>query len=113
MYWIRRSIRLDVYNKAKRLKAIEGMLAMGDRKIGEGNLIEAVNCIVTGEELLRQYSLLAMLEGSKGKPFNDRRFGITEQTVDFSRRLNDMRVAVNPIGGEEINSSRLPTQEAY
>jgi len=39
LYWIRRSIRLDVYNKAKRLKAIEGMLAMGERKIGEGNLL--------------------------------------------------------------------------
>ena len=91
LYWIRRSLRLDVYNKHKRLKAIEGMLTMAQRKMAEGNLKEGLNCTVTGQELLRQYRLLAILESSKGKQFNDRRFEISEETVHLSQRLKEMR----------------------
>ncbi|MNO30278.1 O-Antigen ligase [compost metagenome] len=87
VYWIRRSIRLDKYNNAKWVKGIEGMLMMGRKKLAEGNRMEAINCIASGNELLRQYRVLAEYEANKGEQHNDRKFQMTEQADDLSRRL--------------------------
>lgn len=88
LYWIRRSIQLDKYNSVKWVKGIEGMLMMGRKKLAEGNRMEAISCIALGNELLREYRVLAEYEGSKGEQHNDRKFQITEQADDLSRRLS-------------------------
>lgn len=88
LYWIRRSIQLDKYNSVKRVKGIEGMLMMGRKKLAEGNRMEAISCIASGNELLREYRVLAEYERSKGEQHNDRKFQITEQADDLSRRLS-------------------------
>lgn len=88
LYWIHRSIRLDVYNNAKWVKAIEGMLVMGHTKLVEGNTSEALTCIASGQVLLRQYRMLAEYEATQGEQHNDRKFRITEQADDLGRRLN-------------------------
>ncbi|WP_052414742.1 O-antigen ligase family protein [Paenibacillus sp. FSL R5-0345] len=88
LYWVRRSLRLDKYNNAKWVKGIEGMLMMGRKKLAEGNRTEAMNCIASGNELLRQYRVLAEFEASKGEQHNDRKFHMTEQADDLSRRLS-------------------------
>ncbi|KAA1188802.1 O-antigen ligase family protein [Paenibacillus sp. B2(2019)] len=88
LYWIRRSIQLDKYNSVKWVKGIEGMLMMGRKKLAEGNRMEAISCIASGNELLREYRVLAEYEGSKGEQHNDRKFQITEQADDLSRRLS-------------------------
>lgn len=88
LYWIRRSIQLDKYNSVKWVKGIEGMLMMGRKKLAEGNRMEALSCIASGNELLREYRVLAEYEGSKGEQHNDRKFQITEQADDLSRRLS-------------------------
>ncbi|MEK5256848.1 O-antigen ligase family protein [Paenibacillus sp. FSL F4-0125] len=88
LYWVRRSLRLDKYNNAKWVKGIEGMLMMGWKKLAEGNRTEAISCIASGNELLRQYRVLVEFEASKGEQHNDRKFHITEQADDLSRRLS-------------------------
>ncbi|WP_449601149.1 O-antigen ligase family protein [Paenibacillus sp. Marseille-Q9583] len=88
LYWIRRSIQLDKYNSVKWVKGIEGMLMMGRKKLAEGNRMEAISCIASGNELLREYKVLAKYEASKGEQHNDRKFQITEQADDLSRRLS-------------------------
>ncbi|WP_419885255.1 O-antigen ligase family protein [Paenibacillus sp. B-A-8] len=88
LYWVRRSLRLDKYNNAKWVKGIEGMLMMGRKKLAEGNRKEAMNCIASGNELLRQYRVLVEFEASKGEQHNDRKFHMTEQADDLSRRLS-------------------------
>lgn len=88
LYWIRRSIKLDKYNSVKWVKGIEGMLMMGRKKLAEGNRMEVISCIASGNELLREYRVLAEYEASKGEQHNDRKFQITEQADDLSRRLS-------------------------
>lgn len=88
LYWIRRSIKLDKYNSVKWVKGIEGMLMMGRKKLAEGNRMEAISCIASGNELMREYRVLAEYEASKGEQHNDRKFQITEQADDLSRRLS-------------------------
>ncbi|CAH1057918.1 O-antigen ligase family protein [Paenibacillus pseudetheri] len=88
LYWIHQSIRLDKYNNTKWVKGIHGMLMMGRKKLAEGNRMEAISCIASGNELLRQYRVLAEYEASKGEQHNDRKFYMTEQADDLSRRLN-------------------------
>jgi hypothetical protein len=88
LYWVRRSLRLDKYNNAKWVKGIEGMLMMGRKKLAEGNRTEAMNCIASGNELLRQYRVLVEFEAGKGEQHNDRKFHMTEQADDLSRRLS-------------------------
>jgi hypothetical protein len=90
LYWIRRSIWLDKYNNAKWVKGIEGMLMMGRKKLAEGNRVEAINCFASGNELLRQYRVLAEYEAGKGEQHNDRKFQMTEQADDLSRRLSGL-----------------------
>jgi hypothetical protein len=90
LYWIRRSIWLDKYNNAKWVKGIEGMLMMGRKKLAEGNRVEAINCFASGNELLRQYRVLAEYEAGKGEQHNDRKFQMTEQADDLSRRLRGL-----------------------
>ncbi|WHY18768.1 O-antigen ligase family protein [Paenibacillus sp. G2S3] len=88
LYWIHRSIKLDKYNYVKWVKGVEGMLMMGRKKLAEGNRMEAMGCIASGNELLRQYRALAEYEASKGEQHNDRKFQMTEQADDLSRRLS-------------------------
>ncbi|WP_340005062.1 O-antigen ligase family protein [Paenibacillus sp. FSL K6-0276] len=88
LYWIRQSIQLDKYNNAKWVKGIEGMLMIGRKKLAEGNRMEAINCVASGNELLRQYRVLAEYEASRGEQHNDRKFYMTEQADDLSRRLS-------------------------
>lgn len=88
LYWIHRSIKLDKYNYVKWVKGVEGMLMMGRKKLAEGNRMEAMSCIASGNELLRQYRVLAEYEASKGEQHNDRKFQMTEQADDLSRRLS-------------------------
>jgi hypothetical protein len=90
LYWIRRSIQLDKYNSVKWVKGIEGMLMMGRKKLAEGNRVEAINCFASGNELLRQYRVLADYEAGKGEQHNDRKFQMTEQADDLSRRLRGL-----------------------
>ncbi|WP_339318852.1 O-antigen ligase family protein [Paenibacillus sp. FSL R10-2734] len=87
LYWIRQSIRLDKYNNTKWVKAIEGMLIMGQTKLAEGNRKEALICVASGNELLREYTMLAEEEASKGEQHNDREFRMTQKADDLSRRL--------------------------
>lgn len=88
LYWIHQSIRLDKYNNTKWVKGIDGLLIMGRKKLAEGNRMEAISCIASGNALLRQYRVLAEYEVSKGEQHNDRKFYMTEQADDLSRRLN-------------------------
>ncbi|MEK5399326.1 O-antigen ligase family protein [Paenibacillus sp. FSL K6-2859] len=90
LYWIRRSIQLDKYKSVKWVKGIEGMLMMGRKKLAEGNRVEAINCFASGNELLRQYRVLADYEAGKGEQHNDRKFQMTAQADDLSRRLRGL-----------------------
>ncbi|ASA26497.1 hypothetical protein B9T62_27355 [Paenibacillus donghaensis] len=87
LYWVRRSLQLDRYNVQKHLAAIEGMLGMAERKRAEGEERAAMNAAAAGTELLRQYRLLAVEEGRRGKQHNDRYFGDREEAVSLHRRL--------------------------
>ncbi|MEK4477018.1 O-antigen ligase family protein [Paenibacillus sp. FSL R7-0048] len=88
LYWMRQSLRLDKYNNAKWVKAIEGMLLMGQKKLAEGNRKEGLVCVASGNELLLEYRRLAEEEANKGGQHNDREFQMTEQADDLSRRLS-------------------------
>jgi hypothetical protein len=88
LYWINQSFRLDKYNNAKWVKAIEGMLLMGQKKLAEGNRKEGLVCVASGNELLLEYRRLAEEEANKGGQHNDREFQMTEQADDLSRRLS-------------------------
>ncbi|OMD93459.1 hypothetical protein BSK54_28880 [Paenibacillus odorifer] len=88
LYWIDQSFRLDKYNNAKWVKAIEGMLLMGQKKLAEGNRKEGLVCVASGNELLLEYRRLAEEEANKGGQHNDREFQMTEQADDLSRRLS-------------------------
>ncbi|WP_248549637.1 O-antigen ligase family protein [Paenibacillus odorifer] len=88
LYWIGQSLRLDKYNNAKWVKAIEGMLLMGQKKLAEGNRKEGLVCVASGNELLLEYRKLAEEEANKGGKHNDREFQMTEQADDLSRRLS-------------------------
>ncbi|OMD08573.1 hypothetical protein BJP47_29620 [Paenibacillus odorifer] len=88
LYWIGQSLRLDKYNNAKWVKAIEGMLLMGQKKLAEGNRKEGLICVASGNELLLKYRRLAEEEANKGGQHNDREFRMTEQADDLSRRLS-------------------------
>ncbi|MEK3863777.1 O-antigen ligase family protein [Paenibacillus sp. FSL H7-0716] len=88
LYWIGQSLKLDTYNNAKWVKAIEGMLLMGQKKLAEGNRKEGLICVASGNELLLEYRRLAEEEANKGGQHNDREFRMTEQADDLSRRLS-------------------------
>jgi hypothetical protein len=88
LYWMHRSLELDLYNNAKWVQAVEGMLIMGRKKLAIGDRIEAIKCVASGSELLRQYRMLAEQEASRGSQHNDRKFHLTEQSDDLSRRLS-------------------------
>ncbi|OMD56828.1 O-antigen ligase family protein [Paenibacillus odorifer] len=88
LYWMRQSLRLDKYNNAKWMKAIEGMFLMGQKKLAEGNRKEGLVCVASGNELLLEYRKLAEEEANKGGQHNDREFQMTEQADDLSRRLS-------------------------
>ncbi|MEC0220273.1 hypothetical protein P4H31_03450, partial [Paenibacillus odorifer] len=88
LYWIGQSLRLDKYNNAKWVKAIEGMLLMGQKKLAEGKRKEGLVCVASGNELLLEYRKLAEEEANKGGQHNDREFQMTEQADDLSRRLS-------------------------
>lgn len=91
MYWVRRSLKADIFNAAKRLAAIEGMLKMAERGWAEGNRQRAADSAAAGLELLRQYSLLAGREHSAGRRHNDRGFGIDEQAEGVYLRLRALQ----------------------
>ncbi|MEK4882141.1 MULTISPECIES: O-antigen ligase family protein [Paenibacillus] len=88
LYWIGQSFKLDTYNNGKWVKAIEGMLLMGQKKLAEGNRKEGLICVASGNELLLEYRRLAEEEANKGGQHNDREFRMTEQADDLSRRLS-------------------------
>ncbi|AWV35811.1 O-antigen ligase family protein [Paenibacillus odorifer] len=88
LYWIGQSLKLDTYNNGKWVKAIEGMLLMGQKKLAEGNRKEGLICVASGNELLLEYRRLAEEEANKGGQHNDREFRMTEQADDLSRRLS-------------------------
>ena len=91
LYWVRRSLKADIFNAAKRLAAIEGMLKMAERNLAEGNRRRAADSAAAGLELLRQYSLLAGREHSAGRRHNDRGFGINEQAEGVYLRLRALQ----------------------
>lgn len=91
LYWVRRSLKADIFNAAKRLAAIEGMLKMAERGWAEGNRQRAADSAAAGLELLRQYSLLAGREHSAGRRHNDRGFGINEQAEGVYLRLRALQ----------------------
>ncbi|WP_052422109.1 O-antigen ligase family protein [Paenibacillus sp. FSL P4-0081] len=91
LYWVRRSLKADIFNAAKRLAAIEGMLKMAERGWAEGNRQRAADSAAAGLELLRQYSLLAGREYSAGRRHNDRGFGINEQAEGVYLRLRALQ----------------------
>lgn len=91
LYWVRRSLKADIFNAAKRLAAIEGMLKMAERGLAEGNRQRAADSAAAGLELLRQYSLLAGREHSAGRRHNDRGFGINEQAEGVYLRLRALQ----------------------
>jgi hypothetical protein len=90
LYWVRRSLQLDVYNTAKRLGAAEGMLGLSQRELMAGDRHSAADSAAAGLELLRQYSLLAAGELGKGPQHNDRRFGIRPEAGGMSLRLKNL-----------------------
>lgn len=91
LYWVCRSLKADIFNAAKRLAAIEGMLKMAERGLAEGNRQRAADSAAAGLELLRQYSLLAGREHSLGRRHNDRGFGINEQAEGVYLRLRALQ----------------------
>lgn len=91
LYWVRRSLKADIFNAAKRLAAIEGMLKMAERGWAEGNRQRAADSAAAGLELLRQYSLLAGREHSAGRRHNDRGFGTNEQAEGVYLRLRALQ----------------------
>ncbi|MEK5490894.1 O-antigen ligase family protein [Paenibacillus sp. FSL R7-0297] len=91
LYWVRLSLKADIFNAAKRLAAIEGMLKMAERGLAEGNRQRAADSAAAGLELLRQYSLLAGREHSAGRRHNDRGFGINEQAEGVYLRLRALQ----------------------
>ncbi|WP_246354348.1 O-antigen ligase family protein [Paenibacillus phytohabitans] len=91
LYWVRRSLKADIFNAAKRRAAIEGMLKMAERGWAEGDRRRAADSAAAGLELLRQYSLLAGREYSAGRRHNDRGFGINEQAEGVYLRLRALQ----------------------
>ena len=93
LYWIRRSLQLDIYNYAKRVSVVEGLLAMGQRKLAVGRIGEAQNTAAAGMELLRQYRLLVEQENRSGGQHNDRQFRVTEEADSLDWRLRGLLLA--------------------
>ncbi|WP_410512347.1 O-antigen ligase family protein [Paenibacillus sp. BR2-3] len=88
LYWVRRSLSLDVYNYGKRTKAIDGMLLLSQRRLAAGDKEGALRSAASGLELLRQYRLLA--DNADGGRYNDRSFHLTEQAVSIGQRLKSL-----------------------
>ncbi|MBT2292472.1 O-antigen ligase family protein [Paenibacillus albidus] len=87
LHWIRRSLRLDLYNYAKWEEGARYMLQLGTRKLESGEAEAAQRCGAAGLELLRQYRLRVQLDERGGKRHNDRRFAFTEEAGAIGREL--------------------------
>lgn len=72
LHWIRRSLKADVYNTAKRVKAIDGMLDMSQRRLKAGDRAGGTASASAGLNLLHQFRLQADSECRKGQQHNDR-----------------------------------------
>lgn len=91
LYWVRRSLQADIFNAAKRMAAIEGMLKMAERGLAEGDRQRSADSAAAGLELLRQYSLLAGKELSIGRQHNDRGFRINKEAEAAYLRLRTLQ----------------------
>ncbi|GGG11520.1 hypothetical protein GCM10010912_64900 [Paenibacillus albidus] len=87
LHWIRRSLRLDLYNYAKWEEGARYMLRLGTRKLESGEAEAAQRCGAAGLELLRQYRLRVQLDERGGERHNDRRFAFTEEAGAIGREL--------------------------
>ncbi|MDQ0196718.1 O-antigen ligase family protein [Paenibacillus wynnii] len=90
LYWVRRSLRLDVYNFKKRTIAIHAMLLLGERRLEAGDKKGAFLSASSGLELLREYKLLAGRAGSK--EYNDRSFHLTDQATNLGQQLDSLMI---------------------
>ncbi|WP_379131379.1 O-antigen ligase family protein [Paenibacillus sp. sgz500958] len=100
LYWIRRSLSLDVYNFRQRTLAVQGLLKLAERRMAVGDRVGAEHSATAGLELLRQYQLLADSDASH--QFNDRCFHLTQQAAGLRQRLQSLL--------PEQRQSLLPTQ---
>ncbi|MRN56961.1 O-antigen ligase family protein [Paenibacillus monticola] len=100
LYWIRRSLQLDVYNYVKRVRVVEGLLAMGQGRLAAGRVGEAQNSAAAGMELLRQYRLLVEQENIRGGRHNDRHFRVTEEADSLDWRLRGLLIAAGDSEGK-------------
>ncbi|KGE20951.1 O-antigen ligase family protein [Paenibacillus wynnii] len=88
LYWVRRSLRLDVYNFKKRTNAIHAMLLLGERRLAAGDKEGARLSASSGLELLREYKLLT--GGAGSKEYNDRSFHLTDQAINLGQQLDSL-----------------------
>lgn len=90
LYWLRRSQQLDVFNYIKRTEAVGRMLTLGERHLAEGDGGEALRCAEMGQELLRQYFLLAA-ETAGTAWHNDRNFRFTAEARALHDRMETLK----------------------
>lgn len=90
LYRIRQSLRLDVFNTAKRQAAVEGMLELSRRALAAEDWQKAADSAAAGLELLREYRLLAVNEADKGQQHNDRGFGLKQEAEGTGLRLRNV-----------------------
>ncbi|WP_342437242.1 O-antigen ligase family protein [Paenibacillus sp. FSL L8-0436] len=110
LHWIRRSLKADVYNTAKRVKAIEGILDMSQRRLIAGDRAGGTASAAAGLDLLHQFRLQADSECRKGQQHNDRRFGFTAEAEALELRLRKvLAAAYSPVAEERRVSVQMPT----
>ncbi|ULO08277.1 O-antigen ligase family protein [Paenibacillus sp. 19GGS1-52] len=93
LYWIRQSLQLDVYNYVKRVRVIEDLLAMGQRRLAAGDIGEAKSSAAAGMGLLRQYRLLVEQENRSGGQHNDRHFRVAKEADSLNWQLRGLLLA--------------------
>lgn len=113
LHWIRRSLMADVYNTAKRVKAIDGMLDMSQRRLTAGDRAGGTASAAAGLDLLHQFRLQADSECRKGQQHNDRRFGFTAEAEALELRLKKVLAAAHSPEAEERRVSVQTPTAAY
>ncbi|MEK5239756.1 O-antigen ligase family protein [Paenibacillus sp. FSL L8-0470] len=113
LHWIRRSLKADVYNTAKRVKAIDGMLDMSQRRLKAGDRAGGTASASAGLNLLHQFRLQADSECRKGQQHNDRRFGFTAEAEALELRLRKVLAAAHSPDAEERRVSVQTPTAAY
>lgn len=93
LYWVRRSLKVDVYNYVTRTQSIQGFLHLGQHKLKDGDIQGAKLSAESGLELLRQYKLIET--HAVGGGYNDRSFHLTGQAISLGHELELLLIHIS------------------